>query len=193
MPAGKWPGAGTCKWCRKPILNPNGTVNTRRYWHPACADDYNLHTRLDCQFAFLVDRDGKRCAQCGESPERWLAGQVITVVQWGQWTDGGMPDYLAELWPRPSGTWADRTPEERATGDQTPIERTHDLQVDHRVPLWAVAHLPDDQRRVYYGPRNLWLLCTPCHKAKTADEAARRARLRRAGWHKGVLHGKHTD
>lgn len=103
MPSGKWPGPGTCKWCRKPILHPNGTVNTRRYWHPDCADDYNLHTRLDAQFRFLVRRDGQQCAKCGECPERWLAGPVTTAVQWGSWPDGDMPDYLAELWPRPPG------------------------------------------------------------------------------------------
>jgi 5-methylcytosine-specific restriction protein A len=39
--------------------------------------------------------------------------------------------------------------------------------VDHKVPLWAGGS--DDDA-------NKWLLCNPCHDAKTASEAALRAR-----------------
>lgn len=39
-------------------------------------------------------------------------------------------------------------------------------EVDHKVPLWAGGS--DDES-------NKWLLCTPCHEAKTAAEAAQRA------------------
>lgn len=53
------------------------------------------------------------------------------------------------------------------------------LEVDHKVPLWSVAHLPDDQRRRYFGPDNLWLLGHRHHKAKTKLEAADRAAQRR--------------
>lgn len=52
-------------------------------------------------------------------------------------------------------------------------------EVDHRVPLWKVAHLPPDQRRPYFGPANIWLLCQRHHKAKTKLEAAERAQARR--------------
>jgi 5-methylcytosine-specific restriction protein A len=38
--------------------------------------------------------------------------------------------------------------------------------VDHKVPLWAGGS--DDES-------NKWLLCTPCHDAKTAEEAKQRA------------------
>jgi len=38
--------------------------------------------------------------------------------------------------------------------------------VDHKVPLWAGGSDADS---------NKWLLCTPCHDAKTADEARQRA------------------
>lgn len=53
------------------------------------------------------------------------------------------------------------------------------LEVDHRVPLWLVAHLPDDLRRPFYGPDNLWLLCSRHHTEKTAAEAAVRAAIKR--------------
>ena len=73
----------------------------------------------------------------------------------------------------------DLTPEERATGAQQSIERVCALEVDHKVPLWQVADLPPDERRWYFGPENLWLLCPACHKAKTKREAAERAAQRR--------------
>lgn len=38
--------------------------------------------------------------------------------------------------------------------------------VDHKVPLWAGGSDDDS---------NKWLLCTPCHDAKTAAEARQRA------------------
>lgn len=58
-------------------------------------------------------------------------------------------------------------------------EEKHGLEVDHKIPLYSVRELPDDQRREYYGPGNLWLLCGPHHKAKSAREAAQRAEDRR--------------
>lgn len=51
-------------------------------------------------------------------------------------------------------------------------------EVDHRKPLWKVRHLPAMIRRAFYGPINLWLLCTACHAAKTKREAGERAALR---------------
>ena len=51
----------------------------------------------------------------------------------------------------------------------------HQLELDHRVPLWSVAHLPDQERAQYFALSNLWLLCRACHKAKTAREARERA------------------
>jgi len=60
------------------------------------------------------------------------------------------------------------------------IRRACALELDHTVPLWSVAHLPPDERRAYYGPENLKLLCPACHGAKTAREAAERAERKRA-------------
>ncbi|WP_312547568.1 HNH endonuclease signature motif containing protein [Massilia sp.] len=40
------------------------------------------------------------------------------------------------------------------------------VAVDHKVPLWAGGSDDDS---------NKWLLCQPCHDAKTAEEARQRA------------------
>jgi hypothetical protein len=60
-------------------------------------------------------------------------------------------------------------------------------ELDHRVPLWKVRHLPLEERRPYYGPDNIWLLSWVCHAAKTKREAAERAALKRAGPDEGTL------
>lgn len=172
---------GVCKWgCGRPVEKP------ALYWHKECFEAYALHTRLDHQKRFLIERDGQRCAMkgCGRVPMKWQAGPVIQLVvtpgrklYWG--TPEEQAEWAARLWSRPEGRWQDMTPEERATGDQQDIERACALEVDHKVALWTVAHLPDDERRWYFGPGNLWLLCPRCHKAKTKREAAERAAQRR--------------
>lgn len=147
-----------CRWCGGEITL--GRVK-QRSWHdgregePDCLLEYYLHSRRDHQFRHVEARDGRRCWDCGESPERWLRkGEVSMGVQG---------------WPR---------------GEPLPryseVERVTALQVDHEVPLWAVAHLPDDERRPFFGPKNLRLRCDPCHKLKTAREAGERARARAA-------------
>lgn len=74
---------------------------------------------------------------------------------------------------------ADKTDFPRVTYLKASIE----LEVDHVIPLWKVALISDltlEQRRWYFGPGNLQLLCGPCHKAKCRAEAAERAALKRA-------------
>lgn len=171
---------GVCKWgCGRPVKKP------ALYWHKECFAEYALHTRPDAQKAHLIKRDGQRCAMigCGAVPMKWLGYDRYEITAECIRFRSDEPDMVAwraELWSRPAGRWADLTDEERRTGWQFAIERVCALEVDHRVPLWEVADLPDDERRWYFGPGNLWLLCPRCHKAKTRAEAARRAAERRA-------------
>ena len=173
---------GVCKWgCGRPVAKP------ALYWHKECFEAYSLHTRAADQKAHLIERDGRRCAMkgCGAEPMKWQAGPVVHfVINPGRpiffaGTPEDEAEWAAKLWTRPEGRWMDLTPEERATGACQDIERVCALEVDHRVPLWEVAHLPRDERRPYFGPDNLWLLCPRCHKAKTKREAAERAAQRR--------------
>lgn len=164
---------GVCKWgCGKPVKKP------ALYWHPECLQDYLLHTRLEEQYAFLVERDGKVCGSCGEAPAGWVRGDVGICCDWSKGTVN--EDWLRELWFARYELPASME-ERRATGLRTSIEWRIRLEVDHLVPLWSVAHLPDDERRRFFGPENLWLLCPDCHKKKTAYEAADRAAERKAG------------
>jgi hypothetical protein len=167
--------AGICKWCGKAVAKP------AIYWHKECKASYFLHTRLEDQLPFLISRDGEKCAMvgCGVRPMKWSRGieTRLTFEDCRYFADTPENNaFKATLWHRPEGRWQDLTPEERETGAcNDNIERVLALEVDHRIALWEVAHLPDDERRWYFGPGNLWLLCPPCHKAKTRREAAKRA------------------
>lgn len=172
--------AGVCKWgCGEPVAKP------ALYWHKACFEEYALHTRASDQKAYLVQCHGRRCATCrAVEPQKWSYSEVRCLT--ADWirrsfraTAPDMVEWAALLWEGSAKRWADQTPEERAIGGQQDIERVCALEVDHRIPLWEVADLPDDERRWYFGPGNLWLLCPPCHKLKTKREAARRAYERR--------------
>ena len=148
-------GRSWCVWCGLRILIPAGRKgaggpNTRAHWHPGCVDEYRLYTRRADQFDYIAAREGLRCGECGESPERWQRlGECVA--------------YEGKGLPMPRSTL---------------IERRSALEVDHKVPLWSVRDLPDEDRRRYYGPENLWLLCPRDHKAKTRREAAERAASR---------------
>ncbi len=183
----KHPKPMVCRWCGKVIpLVINGKKSTQRFYHPECKTEYYLHTQLPVQFDFLVNRDGEKCAMigCGATPIKWNSGPVHTMtansIRRAFRADApDMVEWAAQLWEGPE-PWAERTDEEQQIGAQQSLGyRSSALEVDHRIPLWEIAHLPDDERRAYFGPENLWLLCPPCHKAKTRREAAQRARERR--------------
>ncbi len=71
---------------------------------------------------------------------------------------------------------------QRRDGQGCAIEgcRARGIELDHRVPLWSVRNLPDAERRPFYGPTNLQLLCRDHHVEKTSREAGERASRRSA-------------
>ena len=160
MPRHPRPNDGPwCRWCGDPITTASrGRIN--RSWHdgradePHCLYDYYLHTRRREQRAFLVERDGEHCWDCGAEPMRWLnQGEVTVIIEWNRLPEIG--------------------------GNYTRVELVSALEVEHSTPLWAVAHLPDDERRPYFGPMNLRLRCPSCHAVKSAKEARDRAHVKR--------------
>ncbi len=149
-----------CRWCGGAIVHGRAKQRSRhdgREDEPNCALAYALHTDRETQFAHVEARDGRKCRDCGEAPEKWLRG-AETVI-WGAFTRHG-------------AEYVDRT-------RYTPVERVTALELEHGVPLWSVAHLPDDERRPFFGPTNLRLLCPDCHKPKTAREAGQRGKVNR--------------
>ncbi len=55
----------------------------------------------------------------------------------------------------------------------------NNCEIEHRIPLWKVAHLPDQERAIYFGPDNLRLFRRGCQVRKNREEAAERAHYER--------------
>lgn len=189
VPFPTWPNKGKswCVWCGERIYvdagkKGSGSPNMRARWHKACVHDYNLHSRLETQFDHVARRDGLKCSWegCGASPQRWhnLGESTIRHIR-------EVPSFKhlgplgSEEHQEAIRAWYHDNPLPR----YTEIERRTALELDHRVALWKVQDLPDDQRRPYFGPRNLWLLCPAHHKLKTKREAAERAAIKRKAAH----------
>lgn len=54
-----------CRLCEQPIVKDDGTPNTRRRWHPECADRYMFHTSNAAVRHAVFARDRGVCAVCG--------------------------------------------------------------------------------------------------------------------------------
>jgi 5-methylcytosine-specific restriction endonuclease McrA len=185
---------GHCRWCERSILGTRGRYIGRpdpnRSWcRPTddggrdCWYDFCLHSRLEPQFNYLSIRHGLKCAVCGvENPQRWRKagegtiweslpptpweGERTGIVYW-QSVQAHREAMLAEF-----PMW----------GSYSAVMLVPDLEVDHVIPLWKVAlmGLSAIELRPFFGPDNLQLACSRCHKAKTKAEAGERARERAA-------------
>jgi len=177
FPMPTWPTAGRagfCRWCGEGVYHHKGPrlgeTNARRAWHdgrdgePDCLLVYYLHTRRDVQFRHVEERDGLKCWDCGGAPEKWVKNPKCPTRRGRSLTHGffDMKDGRIEY----VGTYFD-------------VRRATALEYEHTVPLWAVAHLPDDERRKFFHTDNARLRCPDCHGRKTAAEAGRRAHTER--------------
>ena len=152
--------SGQCTWCETPVLHERGpktgAVNINRTWHTVCAAEWKLHAMRPVQLRFVQARDGDRCAECCAAPTT----------------------FVSDHWGRKFSQLHDCRTAERLP--YTPLRLVSTLELDHKIPLWSVAHLVASERRRFHGPENLWLLCPVCHKAKTAREAGERSRAKQA-------------
>jgi hypothetical protein len=186
-------GGGRCRWCDKVLIGKRGKYRDRpdptRSWcrdpdgTSPCLREWNLHRDSGMQFAWLEANRGLRCAWCRvENPQRWKAC--------GSMSAGGFTAWWPPMpWSGPVKTnewWRARFEFiERCRrwfphwGEATAVELATDLEVDHIIPLWLVAiEIPEWDRRRFFGPDNLQLLCSRCHKIKTKREAGERAALK---------------
>lgn len=132
-------------------------LDVRRRWHRDCLAVFKLVTFPEAARWHVERRDNGICARCGAPPSYIpRKGVECTILEmgWRRERDGQYPSMTEIIW-------------------------VADWHVDHIVPLWKVADLPDDERLVYFLLENLQTLCSACHKLKNAAEAAERAQLRR--------------
>jgi 5-methylcytosine-specific restriction endonuclease McrA len=168
-----WPTSGRsgfCRWCGEGIYHTKGPrageTNSRRGWHDGrdgernCLLEFYLHTRREVQVRHVIARDGEKCWDCGEAPEKWIKNPKCPTGIW-----------------RPFRARDDDRVE--FVGTYYPIRRASALEFEHTVPLWSVAHLPADERRKFFHVDNARMRCPDCHSRKTAQEAGRRAHTER--------------
>lgn len=151
VPMPAWPGPGTCRWCLKPTVVETGKKIGQ------LAPGRNWHNA--CYQQYLLHTDAAVQAEfLAKRDGPWCAicgpgdGRYRGHVVYEDWNK--IAGFCALIWSVPT-------------------------EVDHVIPLWKVVELYP-RRREFYGPVNLWLLCVPCHKAKSADEAAERAAAKRS-------------
>lgn len=176
-------GYGWCRWCGGEILHTEGKRKGQRHkqrlWHPDCKTQWLLHVDQYVQGRYLTRRDGQFCAICGEPRGQWVkcswANDRTVYRGWRDSEQSWLPPLCRNDLVLPD-------PKQPDLGRYTPIVWVPQdlLQVDHIIPLWQVAHLPPAERRPYFGPDNLWLLCESHHKQKSRWEAADRAAIRRS-------------
>lgn len=143
---------GHCRWCGKPVLHEKGDktgeINARKRWHTPCLSSYKIAAWPKEARKALAKRDKGRCCDCGEIAKRWLSRNR-----------------------RPRKKTGD------IAGNYTQVKYVRAFEVDHEVPLWSVAKLPDAKRVHYFMLDNLRSRCPACHQAKTLREGIeRRAR-----------------
>lgn len=162
------PVAGICRWCAK-ATDDGSTM------HEACEIERAIvmgHRPITLRELRL--RDGCYCG-CG-------CGTVLfkpkTHTHRGFTINRSDPEMVS---------WAKSFAPERPAGTVsyglvlTPVKWVEavKVQIEHRTPLWQVAHLPDEERIEYFKLPNLWLWTVDCHKRKTAGEATDRAKQNR--------------
>lgn len=152
-------GKGLCVWCGGKL------EGRRRSWcSDACVAEYRIANFAGDAASQVFRRDQGKCASCGSTPADryrwrqncalWTQSRWISRYRWPEGWDGEAPV-----------TWIERT--------------DPGWEADHIVPLWSVDRDAPDAFR-FWTLANLQTLCLPCHKAKTAREAAQRAASRRA-------------
>ena len=125
----------------------------RRRWHPECVTAYRIAAFSSDQRSALRRRDHGTCAECGRLNNQWgwKRGRVVHARRWGAFTE--------VLW-----------------------QIIDDWHADHIRPLWSAPRdMRLEDREQWFGLSNLQTLCSRCHKAKTAREAAERAASRLHG------------
>jgi len=144
------PIPGRCRWCGKPILGQDGSVNSRRTWHdgpnrlmtpamrarrrkgePACLHEYLMRARSAYARPLIYRRDRGRCRDCGHplAPPQGVPGSDYPPKPWRDW------------------------------------------ELDHHRPLKDGGS---------FAPANQCARCVDCHREKTSREASERAAARRA-------------
>lgn len=162
-------GGRSCRWCKSAVAPP------KRNWcaDPRCLQEWLFRTRPAVMRAVIFARDDGRCRACGNGLRDLDMERLVISL------------YRADL------IQAERDPTLRALYSAAVIDLDGGLmcrgewlarigaasawRAKYRLPprrsAWEVDHItPVSRGGDYFDKANLWTLCVPCHRAKTAAE-----------------------
>lgn len=181
---------GKCRWCGLPVEERTAHHGMLKFWHDACEAIFHIIIRPDSARRAVFARDKGICFDCGEDWSQMSVFRPAYPVG-KHWI---LPDMDPEHYSpgRTPGSWCQLSHEYEERGilanRRNAIRYPYvELQVislwhvDHKIPLWKVAHLPPAKRIIYFMLENLITRCERCHHFKTKAEAAERAKYKRLG------------
>ena len=173
-PMPRWhanPEPGRCRWCGRWCRKHTGRIDRAAAWCAAvCREAAQVALgNADTIRRLLLARDGGRCRDCGDGLTRGWEGQLWNA----DGRDARDPMQVSD-------------PELRSVlfrAQNRPVSLLMRLrwaahEIDHDVPLWTVDRARPGAIR-FWGLANQRLVCPDCHGAKTAAEAATRAKGKR--------------
>lgn len=173
---------GWCGWCGKVCKDKTPGKGLLKWYHDKCSWEMDIISRPDSARRAVLERDKGRCIDCGEDwslmsifrpefpvPAEWATGERVSP--------GPKPGTFCQV-SQQCYDWhaRERDREFYPYVSLTVISLWH---VDHKTPLWKVAHMPDLERLQYFMLDNLITRCHRCHQRKTTEEAAERAKFNR--------------
>lgn len=171
FPGVPYPGLGNgfCCWCSGELTLLKSGKRPQRWRHDGRAGEPNcklaeaLHTDLHAQRRHLFHRDGSGCFDCGQLVATWGGSDRVTDPVQLRAKDAGDDRFWHGIYPPKK--WA---------GPFCSASIIYTGQVDHFIALGAAfpCFPENDRRRWFFGPGNLQLLCSDCHKAKTKNDTA---------------------
>lgn len=185
------PPQGHCRWCGGEITK--GKIKQRN-WHdgrdgePNCLELFKIATTSAEQRRAVFKRDKGVCHDCGVDTEK----EPITLRAsarsrlWAR--DGGYSVGLIHLSQSELARLTGKIDLDDSGRHLLPIgpycdlefDATHSWEADHDFPLWLVDRTkPREEIIKYWLLGNLVTRCCPCHKLKSKEEAAARAKGKR--------------
>lgn len=157
---------GKCQWCGEATEDRTPSTNKLRRWHNACEMEFLQIMRPAIMRGAVFKRDHGICTYCGEDwSERFKFMRESTVLiheSGGSWYTVAQGDVYS--WKHSD-----------THHPFTMVRKVSLWEVEHTTPLWKVAHLPPVERIEFFKLAAVKTACSPCHKIKSAKEAAEKA------------------
>lgn len=163
---------GSCQWCGKEVTERTEVRGWLKFWHDDCKWEFQIVTMPDMARRAVFDRDHGICADCGED---WSEAVRLIPDHYVSHSYAVHNPERVTPGPKPN-TWVFLS----GHGDEryVSLREVSLWHVDHHNSLESASRLPPLQRIEFFKLANLKTRCDPCHKRKSAKEAAQRAHYR---------------